>query len=91
MRYVLPSKVNLIGLIFHSLTIISVFRKEVIVRSIVFFLVYLFIIFNNISLFTSIPIIFLFLFVFLILKISMRTNTEEFAKSLDNINSVDIL
>ena len=90
-RYVLPSKVNLIGLIFHSLTIISVFRKEVIVRSIVFFLVYLFIIFNNISLFTSIPIIFLFLFVFLILKISMRTNTEEFAKSLDNINSVDIL
>ena len=48
-------------------------------------------VFNNISLFTSIPIIFLFLFVFLILKISMRTNTEEFAKSLDNINSVDIL
>ncbi len=90
-RYVLPSKVNLFGLIFHSLTIISVFRKEVIIRSITFFLVYLLIMFNNISLFTLIPIIFLFLFVFLILKISMRTNIEEFAKSLDNINNVDIL
>tara|TARA_B100000029_G_scaffold208683_1_gene206536 strand:- start:1689 stop:2558 length:870 start_codon:yes stop_codon:yes gene_type:complete len=90
-RYVLPSKVNLFGLIFHSLTIISVFRKEVIIRSIAFFLVYLLIMFNNISLFTLIPIIFLFLFVFLILKISMRTNIEEFAKSLDNINNVDIL
>ena len=35
-RYVLPSKMNLFGLFFHSLTIISVFRKEVIIRSIIF-------------------------------------------------------
>ena len=41
-RYVLPSKMNFVGLIFHSLTIISVFRNSVITRSIIFFLVYYF-------------------------------------------------
>ena len=38
-RYVLPSKMNFFGLFFHSLTIISVFRKEVIIRSILFSIV----------------------------------------------------
>ena len=90
-RYVLPSKINFIGLIFHSLTIISVFRKEVIIRSITIFLVYLFLIFNNISMFSISPILFLLIFVFTILKISKRANMEEFNKSLDNINSIDVL
>ena len=90
-RYVLPSKMNFIGLVFHSLTIISVFRKEVIIRSITIFLVYLFLIFNNISMFSISPILFLLIFVFTILKISKRANMEEFNKSLDNINSIDVL
>ena len=41
-RYVLPSKMNFSALVFHSLAIISVFRNIVIVRSIIFFLVYFF-------------------------------------------------
>ena len=41
-RYVLPSKMNFTGLIFHSLSIISVFRNLVIIRSIFIFLIYLF-------------------------------------------------
>ena len=90
-RYVLPSKVNFFGLIFHSLTIISVFRKEVIFRSIIFLLVYLFLIFNNISALTLIPVLFLILFTFTILKISTRSNMKEFSSSLENIGSVDIL
>ena len=91
LRYVLPSKMNFTGLIFHSLAIISVFRNIVVIRSIVFFLAYFFLIFNNISLFTLFPILLVLLFVFTILKISMRSNIEGLNNSLDNIGSVDIL
>tara|TARA_Y100000741_G_C17775554_1_gene363441 strand:+ start:59 stop:448 length:390 start_codon:yes stop_codon:yes gene_type:complete len=90
-RYVLPSKMNILGLVFHSLTIISVFRNIVIVRSILYLLIYLFLIFNNISLFNFIPILFLVIFLFTILKVSMRSNINGLKKSLDNIGSVDIL
>ena len=91
LRYVLPSKMNFLALIFHSLTIISVFRNAVVIRSIVFFLVYLFLISNNISILTLAPILLLLVFVFTILKISMRANMEGLDRSQDNISSVDTL
>ena len=91
LRYVLPSKMNFTALIFHSLAIISVFRSLVIMRSIIFFLVYLFLIYKNISILTIFPIFCLIAFVFIILKISTRANMYEFNKSLENIGSVDIL
>ena len=91
LRYVLPSQMNFTALVFHSLAIISVFRNAVIIRSIVFFLVYLFLISNNISILTLAPILLLLVFVFTILKISMRANMEGLNKSLDNIGSIDIL
>ena len=90
-RYVLPSKINFTGLVFHSLAIISVFRNTVIIRSIAFLLVYLFLISNNFSILTLIPILFLILFVLIILKISKRTNMEGLNKSLENIGSIDVL
>ena len=90
-RYVLPSKMNFAGLIFHSLSIISVFRNAVIIRSIAFLLVYLFLISNNFSILALIPILFLIVFVFVVLKISMRTNMEGLNKSLENIGSIDVL
>ena len=90
-RYVLPSKMNFIALVFHSLSIISVFSIAVIIRSILYSLAYLFLISNNISTFTLIPILFLFIFVLIILKISMRANMKEFDQSLDNIDNIDIL
>ena len=90
-RYVLPSKMNFFALIFHSLAIISVFRNLVVIRSIVFSLIYLFLIFNNISILTLVPIFFLLLFVLIILKISMRSNMKGFNKSLENIGSIDLL
>ena len=90
-RYVLPSKMNFSALVFHSLSIISVFKEAVIIRSIIFFLLYLFLIFNNISALTLIPLLFLLVFVFTILKISLRSNLEGLNKSLDNIGSIDVL
>ena len=90
-RYVLPSKMNFTGLIFHSLSIISVFRNLVIIRSIFIFLIYLFLIYGNISFLTMLPIFCLLVFVFIISKISMRGNMEEFNQSLENIASIDIL
>ncbi len=90
-RYVLPSKMNFAALIFHSLAIISVFRNLVIMRSAIFFVVYLFLIYKNISILTILPIFFLIAFVFIILKISMRANMHEFNESLENIGSTDIL
>ena len=91
LRYVLPSKMNLLALIFHSLTIISVFRNIVIIRSIIYFAIYLFLIFNNISFFTIIPLLFLLIFSLTILKISMRESMDGLEKSLDNIGSIDTL
>ena len=91
LRYVLPSHMNFTALVFHSLAIISVFKNVVIIRSIIFFLAYLFLISKNISMLTLIPILFLLVFVFTILKISMRENIEGLDKSLDNIGSIDIL
>jgi len=90
-RYVLPSKMNFMALIFHSLAIISVFRNIVIIRTFVFLLVYLFLIFNSMSLLTFLPIFFLLIFVLLILKISMRSNINGLNNSLDNIGGIDIL
>ena len=90
-RYVQPSKMNFLELVFHSLAIISVLRREFVIRSITYFLIYLFLIFSNISILTLVPILFLLIFVFTILKISMRADMAGFEKSLDNIGSVDIL
>jgi len=90
-RYVLPSKMNFSALIFHSLSIISVFRNLVIIRSILFILIYLFLIYENISFLTMFPIFCLLFFVFLISKISMRSNMQEFNQSLENVGSIDVL
>ena len=90
-RYVLPSKMNIFALIFHSLSIISVFRNAVIIRSVIYLLVYLLLIFNNISVITLFPILLLLAFLFIILKITTRADMNGFNKSLDNIGSVDVL
>ena len=82
---------NFFALVFHSLAIISVFRNLVIIRSAIFILVYLFLIFKNITVLKLLPILLLILFALYILKISTRANKEELDKSLDNIESTDIL
>tara|TARA_B100000700_G_scaffold327231_1_gene441186 strand:- start:2183 stop:3073 length:891 start_codon:yes stop_codon:yes gene_type:complete len=90
-RYVFPSKMNFFALVFHSLAIISVFRNLVILRSAAYLLVYLFFISKNITFITILPVFFLIGFVIAILLISRRSNISEFNKSLDNIDSIDVL
>jgi len=82
---------NFFSLLFHSLTIISVFRGAVIIRSIVYFIVYLFFIFNNLSIFTLTPVVFLFLFLLIVLNISRRSSLYGLNKSLDNIENIETL
>ena len=98
-------KMNFFGLILHSLGIISVFRINVIVRSIIFLLIYLFFSVsfdvNTFSFsadralssltFFPYPILFLFVFVLAILKISLRSNKKGLDNSLENIGSIDVL
>ena len=90
-RYFGPSKMNFTGLVFHSLAIISVFIKEVIFRSTIFTMVYLFFVYSNISIVSFLPILILLAFVLIILNISKRSNINGLDKSLDNIESVDVL
>tara|TARA_B100000029_G_scaffold196759_1_gene194815 strand:- start:150 stop:1019 length:870 start_codon:yes stop_codon:yes gene_type:complete len=88
-RYFGPSKMSFYGLIKHSLSIIAVFKKNVIIRSILFYLIYLFLISENLTYITSIPLILILFFVISVLAISKRENIEEFNNSLKNISDVD--
>ena len=88
-RYFGPSKMSYYNLIKHSLSIISVFRKNFLIRSALFVIIYILLIKSNASVITAIPLIFLFVAVYFISNLALRENMEEFGKSLDNINNVD--
>jgi glycosyltransferase involved in cell wall biosynthesis len=88
-RYFGPSKMSFYNLIKHSLSIISVFRKNFLIRSALFVIIYILLIKSNASVITAIPLIFLFIAVYSISNLALRENMEEFGKSLDNINNVD--
>ena len=90
-RYFGPSKMNFFNLLLHSFSIIAVFKNSVIKRSILFFILYSFLIFNKLSIITLFPIIILLTFLFIILKVSSRENMNELNNSLNNINNIDIL
>ena len=90
-RYFGPSKMSFYNLIKHSLSIIAVFKINVIIRSILFYLIYLFLISENITYITSIPLILVVIFVISVLGISKRENIEELNNSLLNISNIDIL
>ena len=83
-----PSKMSFLNLIKHSLSIISVFKFNVTVRSILFFVIYFAIINKNISLITVFPLFLLIIFLFIIFNLSNRENIKEFDASLSNIGDV---
>ena len=58
-RYFGPSKMSFYNLIKHSLSIISVFRNTVLIRSGIFIILYIYLIKSNASIITAIPLIFL--------------------------------
>jgi len=89
-RYFGPSKMNLTNLLIHSFSIIAVFKRSVIVRSVLFLILYL--LFSPyFSIVTLFPVFAIIIFVFLIFKISYRENIEELNNSLENIVSIDVL
>ena len=90
-RYFGPSQMNLFSLLVHSFSIIAVFREAVIIRSVLFLFVYLFFVFNSLSIITLFPVLILLIFLLLIFKISFRENIEELNHSLENIGSINVL
>ena len=90
-RYFGPSKMSFYNLIKHSLSIIAVFKANVIIRSILFYLIYLFLISKNITYITSIPLILVIIFAVSVQGISKRENLEKLNNSLLNILNIDNL
>ena len=88
-RYFGPSKMSFFNLIKHSLSIISVFRRTVLIRSALFIVVYILLIKSNASILTSMPLLLLLLMIYSISSLALRENIEEFNNSLTNIHDID--
>ena len=90
-RYFGPSKMSFKNLIIHSLSIIAVFKISVLIRSILFFFIYVFLIYEKISVITLIPILLIILFNLLVFVVSKRENLEDYKNSIKNIFDVKII
>ena len=88
-RYFGPSKMSFFNLLKHSLSIISVFKKTVLIRSALFIIVYIFMIKSNASIVTAIPLLLLLIMIYSISTLALRENMEEYDKALSNINNID--
>ena len=88
-RYFGPSKMSFINLLKHSLSIISVFRKTVLIRSALFIVFYILLIKSNASVVTSLPLVLLLIMIYSISNLALRENMDEFDKSLENINNIE--
>ena len=88
-RYFGPSKMSFINLIMHSLSIIAVFKKTVMARSVIFLFVYFFLIYNSLSFITLIPIFSIIVFIYFIFSLSKRENLDHLNNSLKNIASIE--
>ena len=88
-RYFGPSKMSFFNLLKHSLSIISVFRKTVLIRSALFIIVYILMIKSNASVITAVPLILLLIMIYSISSLALRENMDEFDKALSNIKNID--
>ena len=88
-RYFGPSKMSFKNLIIHSLAIISVFKINVLVRSILFLALYMFLIRQNITPIMFIPLALVIVLLASIFSISRRENLEALNNSLSNISGID--
>ena len=88
-RYFGPSKMSFFNLLKHSLSIISVFRKTVLIRSALFIIFYILLIKSYASVITSLPLVLLLIMIYSISSLALRENIEEFNNSLTNIHDID--
>ena len=87
-RYFGPSKMSFFNLLQHSISIISVFRQTVLIRSALFIVVYILLIKSNASVITANPLVLLLLMIYSISNLALRENMQEFNNSLKNILDV---
>ena len=88
-RYFGPSKMSFINLLKHSLSIIAVFKTTLLIRSILFLIVYLFLMIGKISIITIIPVVGVVIMMLSVLALSKKENISEYNNSLNNIDSID--
>jgi glycosyltransferase involved in cell wall biosynthesis len=88
-RYFGPSKMSFFNLLKHSLSIISVFRKTVLIRSALFIVFYILLMQSNASIITSVPLVLLLIMIYSISSLALRENMNEFDKCLLNINNIE--
>ncbi len=88
-RYFGPSKMSFANLLKHSISIISVFKKTVLIRSALFIIIYILLIKDNASILTSIPLVLLLVMIYSISSLALRENMDEFDKALSSINNID--
>ena len=88
-RYFGPSQMSFFNLLKHSLSIISVFRKTVLIRSALFIIFYILLIKSYASVITSLPLVLLLIMIYSISSLALRENIEEFNNSLNNIHDID--
>jgi len=88
-RYFGPSQMNFFNLLKHSLSIISVFRKTVLIRSALFIVFYILLIKSNASVITSLPLVLLLIMIYSISSLALRENIDELNNSLTNIHEID--
>jgi len=90
-RYFGPSKMSFIDLLKHSLSIIAVFKTTLLIRSVLFLIVYLFLVIGKLSVITLIPVIGVIVMMISVIILSKRENISEFNNSLDNIKEIEKL
>ena len=90
-RYFGPSKMSFKNLMIHSLSIISVFKINVLIRSVLFLFVYMFLIHQNITTIMLIPVILIIALLVSVFVVSKRENIEELNNSLSNILNINNL
>ena len=90
-RYFGPSKMSFINLLQHSLAIIAVFKITLLIRSIMFLIVYLFLVAGKISVITLIPVVVVITMMLSVIILSKRESMSEFNNSLENIESIYII
>ena len=88
-RYFGPSKMSFFNLLKHSLSIISVYRKTVLIRSALFIVFYILLIKSNASVITSLPLVLLLIMIYSISSLALRENIDEFNNCLSNINDIE--
>ena len=87
-RYFGPSKMSFINLLKHSLSIIAVFKKTLLIRSILFLIAYFFLMMGKISIIILIPVIGVVVMMISVIILSKRENISEYNRSLENIESI---